>query len=167
VNSSQLSAIRLILAAVFVVPLASGCVCWEAWCAPAGHGYVPHGYGGYGHHGAGWHGPSMCFGYYPTCWRPWPLECPPCPPFALEPTGAEIMKPPHFHGPQVPPDFGTTPDSIVVPPQDIAPPALPNGSIPRARPDEPMQDGGASSRRHWSSDVLISQPAALDSGVLR
>jgi hypothetical protein len=23
-----------------------------------------------------------CYGFHPTCWRPWPGDCPPCPPYA-------------------------------------------------------------------------------------
>jgi hypothetical protein len=46
-----------------------------------------------------------CWGYYPTCWRPWPADCPACPPlftegspYALEPRlapsgGAELLPP--------------------------------------------------------------------------
>ena len=33
--------------------------------------------------GPGWYETPLCFGYYSTCWRPWPEECPNCPPHTL------------------------------------------------------------------------------------
>jgi hypothetical protein len=52
-------------------------------------GYV-HGQHGY------FGGPPTCFGYYSTCWRPWPAECYPCPTFA------EILANPEVIAPAVP-----------------------------------------------------------------
>jgi hypothetical protein len=51
-----------------------------AWLGCAGHECCRHSpYCGPGYN---------CYGYYSTCWRPWPEECPNCPSFA-------IMPPPH------------------------------------------------------------------------
>jgi hypothetical protein len=179
VNTSLYSCLRLVIVAATFVPVASGCVCWEAWCAPSGpehlgHAHLEYGYGGGGHHVVGWNGPSMCFGYYPTCWRPWPLECPPCPPFALEPAGAEIIKPPHLPGPAVAPGVAPTPDSILVPPLDqeteppLAPPdGLPPGTTPPPALPDNVPEGGASSRRHWNSDIFVSQQGDTGSSLRR
>jgi hypothetical protein len=46
------------------------------------------------HHGPSYFGPMMCFGYHSTCWRAWPEECPPCPPYTLTPGLAEPVGPP-------------------------------------------------------------------------
>lgn len=175
---SHFDALRWIVLAALVLPAAGGCVCWESWCAPGGHGpighgYVGHGYVGHGHHTSGWYGTTMCFGYYPTCWRPWPLECPPCPPFALEPFADEMLKPPLVPQPLLPPDVSPMPDGLLLPPT-VQPPLPPNGPLPPSGllppggavppngpmpPNaEPMPEGGASSRRHWSSEIYVSQP---------
>lgn len=45
---------------------------------------------------------SMCFGYNPTCWRPWPAECPPCLPFTNLPPAVETVSPPPAAGPATP-----------------------------------------------------------------
>jgi hypothetical protein len=47
----------------------------------------------YRHHGPCYFGPLLCFGYHSTCWRPWPEECPPCPPFTLTPEMVEPVAP--------------------------------------------------------------------------
>jgi len=65
--------IRLMRPAILLMLLAltsaAGCACYHAHCFADDHPWVG--------------SPSVCFGYYPTCWRPWPAECPPCPPFTL------------------------------------------------------------------------------------
>ncbi|MEX2118210.1 MAG: hypothetical protein WD847_01265 [Pirellulales bacterium] len=105
---------------------------------------------------------STCFGYYPTCWRPWPAECPPCEvigPF-MEPAPPEqvemvplprVQAPPHDEGP-FPPLPGTDPM--------YDPDASPGDEPPMYEGDEgalrrrlfrPVGDSGGT--LHESSDV--------------
>ena len=67
----------------------AGCVSDDPFVAHPHHG---HGH----HHGAACIAPDwICYGYHPTCWRPWPPECPNCPPFTLlEQPGGEMLKGP-------------------------------------------------------------------------
>jgi hypothetical protein len=56
--------VRLAFTLSFIACICIGCAAHksgECFCAPSGSG----------------------FGYYSTCWRPWPAECPPCPSFAI------------------------------------------------------------------------------------
>jgi hypothetical protein len=57
----------------------------------------------YRHQGPCYYGPMMCFGYHSTCWRPWPEECPPCPPYTLTPELAESVAPPMPQATPLPP----------------------------------------------------------------
>jgi hypothetical protein len=61
---------------------AVGCMCDRVPCTPEGYQWPA--------------STGPCFGYYPTCWRPWPCECPPCPSYALPPefNPAEFRRPP-------------------------------------------------------------------------
>src|SRR3954470_2519601 len=35
--------------------------------------------------------PYSCYGFYSTCWRPWPEECPTCPSYAIVPPPRETV----------------------------------------------------------------------------
>lgn len=73
---------------------------------------------------------GLCAGYYPTCWRMWPAECPSCP---VEPAPVAVP------GPGVP--AATPSDSIpeYLVPEDAAPPPAaapqtPSPAIPQLPP---------------------------------
>ncbi|HEX5446122.1 MAG TPA: hypothetical protein VFW87_20005 [Pirellulales bacterium] len=77
---------------------------------------------------------GLCAGYYPTCWRLWPAECPSCP---VEPASVAVpvSPPPGEAAPVVVPDEGyLAPEQA--PPPEIQPPAPPTSShvpsLPRA-----------------------------------
>jgi hypothetical protein len=127
------SACRLLFTAALVAPLV-GCVC----CVPSG---------ACGHGGGivGWSAHAPCFGYYPTCWRPWPIDCPPCPPpYGVEPHvewGKPPVPPVEPMQPMLPrlpdelpdPPHAAQPDAAapqVLPEPDLAPPAPLNRPLP-------------------------------------
>jgi hypothetical protein len=63
------------LLAAGVLAGAAGCVSDDPFLAHHHHGH---------RHGAACITPDwICYGYHPTCWRPWPPECPNCPPYTL------------------------------------------------------------------------------------
>src|SRR3954470_14977096 len=37
--------------------------------------------------------PTDCFGYFSTCWNPWPAQCPPCPSPAFNLPEREVLPP--------------------------------------------------------------------------
>ena len=73
------------------------------------------------HNGPCYFGPLMCFGYHSTCWRAWPEECPPCPPYTLTPELLESVAPPE---PQPQP---STDPALPLPGPDVP---LPTPAVP-------------------------------------
>lgn len=55
---------------------------------------------------------GLCGGFYPTCWRLWPADCPTCP---VEPATAPVLQPPFDGEPQSPFD-----GELVLPPSQSA-----------------------------------------------
>jgi hypothetical protein len=85
-NAKTCLSIGWVLVAAWAMASSAGCVSNGA--------FVAHHHGGH-HHGADCVMPDwICYGYHPTCWRPWPPECPNCPPYTLLEPGAEILKEP-------------------------------------------------------------------------
>jgi len=89
-----------------------------------------------------------CFGYHPTCWRPWPAECPPCPPFAVmqqTPLPSEVVL-------ERAPESGQRPSSPFVP--EVAPPLEPTpldwNSVPSPAP--PGDKSGAAEKAKDAKD---------------
>lgn len=53
---------------------------------------------------------ANCFGYYSTCWFPWPAECPPCPSFAIIPPSSEqVLSDVPFNQEALPPALNLQP----------------------------------------------------------
>jgi hypothetical protein len=150
-----------------------GCACFDGPCHDQGAIASPPGFG---------FPTPMCYGYHSTCWRPWPEECPPCPPYAL----AETFGKPMPGGPMMPMDspIPETPvEGIPIPaiapepplPAPIVPPAAapaprpvdqgamlrPADSASMQRPDDEariQRPAELSSRRHWIDAEFTSQP---------
>jgi len=83
-----------------------------------------------------------CYGYYPTCWKPWPDACGPCPPVDESLT---IIEPPAMDQANPPLDrpFAPTPSADDSAEPEIIPPPVPEDSLP-AEPVEvapPEPDG--------------------------
>jgi hypothetical protein len=127
---------------------------------------------------SGWSAATPCHGHVPTCWRPWPAECPPCPP----PYGVVIpdLEPIARPLPSVPPEpAGEEPlaPDFQPPIPDLEPPTLPmrddDSAIPRnfaplppaddsrvvpLPASEPVAEHKTSSRRRWVEAAYAPQP---------
>jgi hypothetical protein len=100
---------RGLVVALPMLAAAAGCTCDKDPCF--GDGYQ-------------WPASPMCYGYNPTCWRPWPCECPPCPSFALPPElppAAAPIKPEETAPPLVPPVPAAPPEPAGTVPGDVLP----------------------------------------------
>ena len=134
INSSS----ALFKLAVLAVPLAvfAGC----ASCQPCQEPLANY---SFRQQGPCYFGPLMCYGYHSTCWRAWPEECPPCPPYTLTPELAEPVAP------------------LLPPAAQPAPAPLPGPDIPLPTPAVPSP----SDRGYYSSpEDRSSRPVYTDAG---
>jgi len=85
------------------------------------------------------HADQMCHGFYSTCWRGWPENCPTCPSFALAKIPANAGKPELL---PVPKNEPTLPE---VNPLETKPPLfpLPDPSSSAPKPSTLITPGGA------------------------
>jgi len=105
------------------------------------------------HNGPCYFGPLMCFGYHSTCWRAWPEECAPCPPYTLTPELLESAPPPEAQ-----PQPGVEP-TLPLPGPDVP---LPTPAVPSpsdrgyySNPDE------RSMRPAYTEAGFATQPVRL------
>src|SRR5437868_11125815 len=99
---------RLLSMALLIAVGVSGC---------AAHRDDPCAFGACGPGGA-----TECFGYFSTCWNPWPVQCPPCPSPALNVPSREIL-PPATSPPAPPAPVEGMPTPVNPPPQSQCSPA--------------------------------------------
>ena len=120
----------------------TSCLGWQANCGPA----------------------NPCYGFFPTCWRDWPSDCPPCPSFAMPTgTGAESIP-----TPDLPPVLPSPNPEINQPATESSGPpanAQPDRSLPFPPPQREQPDQGARfpRRDHRATELPVFIPARLDS----
>jgi hypothetical protein len=84
---------------------------------------------------AGGYDTPLCFGYHSTCWRPWPEECPTCPPFTLPPPAEQVLPGAPMAEPPTVEPAPPTPQPEAAPPQPLLPPMpAPATNLPPANP---------------------------------
>lgn len=62
-----------------------------------------------------------CGGFFSTCWRQWPAECPSCPPTLEGPVAPPVETPLDESVPPPPPNLRDVPDELPAAPPDIMP----------------------------------------------
>ena len=83
-SQKRTHSLPLLAGLLFATVVAAGCANCSS-CNERGALGLP-AYCGYGS------GPP-CFGFTSTCWRPWPEECPNCPPYTLNALPPEALPP--------------------------------------------------------------------------
>ena len=82
----------------------------------------------------------LCFGYYSTCWRPWPEECPNCPSPSMPPPTEQVVPPPPLTVEPLPPrPMPEIPEPGAQQPMQVTPMPAPMGPMPAPMGPLPMQ----------------------------
>jgi len=120
--------------------------------------------------GPGWYETPLCFGFYSTCWRPWPEECPSCPSFALPQAAEQVLPGPAAPAPAQP----MAPMPELTPPQPMPQPSppMPPAAPPMPMPEPAQPPAGAAYelppgdeaflRRRWVEGGFVAQPASAN-----